>query len=290
MAKKSWHLDRRTFIKGVGAACMLPYLEAMGMGKLTDIGGVSTAPKRLCFVYFPNGVSVPGVNHKLYKDWNWFPHKQGNDYSFTNSIAPLEPFRKDISILGGLSHPNSRRVLGHIAGDTWLTGGDLRGDTYNNNISIDQLAAQKLSRYTRIPSLTISTDGGVGYKSRASTLSFDNTGKAIPSEHRQREIFERYFAPSGGTTAEKKIVDLVLEDSKRIKSRLGYNDKSKLDEYMTSLNRVEEQVKRNEKWLDIPMKGFDASHINLNVDATIDPEAYLRSTMDLMVLGFQTEL
>ncbi len=299
MAKKSWNLNRRTFIKGLGASVMLPYLECMGMGNLTSFGEISTAPKRLCFMYFPNGVSMPGANHKLYKDWNWFPHEQGANYKLTNSLSPLEPYRNNMSILGGLSHPNSRSVLGHIAGDTWLTGGDLRGDTYNNSISVDQLAAQHLSKNTRIPSLTISTDGGVGYKSRASTLSFDSTGKAVPSEHRQREIFERYFSPTGGASSAerrktlqqgKKIVDLVLEDSKRIKNRLGYNDKSKLDEYMTSLNRVEEQVMRNEKWLDIPMKDFDATHINLNVDVTIDPEAYLKSTMDLMILGFQTDL
>lgn len=298
MSKKSWHLDRRTFIKGVGAACMLPYLECMGMGTLTSFAAPK-APKRLCILYFPNGVSMsPGEDSK-HAQWHWFPHSTGTDYKFTNSLSPLEPHRKNLSVLGGLSHPNSRNVLGHMAGDTFLTGGDLRGDKYLNTISVDQIAAQNLSKYTRIPSLTLSTDGGVGYKSRASTLSFDSTGKAIPSEHRQREIFERYFSPTAGATSaerrkslqqDKKIVDLVLEDSKRLKRQLGYNDNVKLDEYMSSLNAIEEQVKRNEKWLDIPMKDFDASYINLNVDATINPEAYLRSTMDLMILGLQTDL
>jgi len=278
---------------------MLPYLECMGMGTLTSFSNKPIPPKRLCFLSFPNGVSMSNGKNSKHKKWNWFPHETGKDYEFTNSLLPLEPYRKNISILGGLSHPNSRKVLGHMAGDTFLTAGDLRGDKYLNTISIDQVAAQKLNKYTRIPSLTLSTDGGVGYKSRTSTLSFDATGKAIPSEHRQREIFERYFSPTGGETSlerrkslqqDKKIVDLVLEDSKRLKKRLGANDTAKLDEYMTSLNRVEEQVNRNEKWLDIPMKDFDASLINLNVDATIDPEAYLRSTMDLIILAFQTDL
>lgn len=298
MSKKSWHLDRRTFIKGVGAACMLPYLECMGMGTLTSFAAPK-APKRLCFLYFPNGVSMsPGADSK-HQQWHWFPHATGTDYKFTNTLSPLEPYRKKLSVLGGLSHPNSRNVLGHMAGDTFLTGGDLRGDKYLNTISVDQVAAKSLSRYTRIPSLSLSTDGGVGYKSRASTLSFDSTGKAIPSEHRQREIFERYFSPTGGATSaerrkslqqDKKIVDLVLEDSKRLKRQLGYNDNVKLDEYMSSLNSIEEQVKRNEKWLDVPMKEFDASYLNLNVDAKVNPEAYLRSTMDLMILGFQTDI
>ena len=203
-----------------------------------------------------------------------------------------------MSIMGGLSHPFSRNVLGHMAGDSFLTGGDLRGE-YKNSISVDQVAAEKLSKYTRFRSLSLSTDGGVGYKSRTSTLSFNSSGKPIPSEHRQREIFERYFSPNGGNTTQerkrslnqgKKIVDLVLEDSKSFKNRLGVNDQVKLDEYLSSLNEVEKQLSRNEKWLNIPLKDFDASLINLDIDPTSAPEDYVRSMMDIMVLGFQTDI
>ena len=35
MSKKSWHLDRRTFLKGLGVSCMLPYLEGMAMTNFT---------------------------------------------------------------------------------------------------------------------------------------------------------------------------------------------------------------------------------------------------------------
>jgi hypothetical protein len=296
MSKKPCHLDRRTFLKGLGVACALPYFEGMAMSGVSKFFEPEAA-KRLCFLYFPNGVSMPPKDSVYHKDWNWFPQGQGTDYKLTKSLSPLAPHRNDISILGGLSHPYSRQVLGHIAGDTWLTGGDLRGE-YKNSISVDQVAAEKLRHHTRFPSLSLSTDGGVGYKSRVSTLSFNASGKPIPSEHRQREIFERYFSASGGAATGdrrkslaqgKKIVDLVLEDSKSLQHRLGANDKEKLDEYLTSLNQVEEQVKRNEKWLDIPMKEFDASLLNLDVAAAVDPQAYVRSMMDLMVLGFQTD-
>jgi hypothetical protein len=80
-----------------------------------------------------------------------------------------------------------------------------------------------------------------------------------------------------------------LEDSKTLKKRLGSNDKAKLDEYMTSLDQVEKQLNRNEQWLDVPMKDFDASLINLDVDPTAAPDDYVRSMMDLMILGFQTD-
>lgn len=296
MKKKSWHIDRRTFIRGMGVTCMLPFFEGMAMTSLSKFAK-PVSPKRLCILYFPNGVGLPPKESIYHKNWSWFPIGEGSEYKLTKSLSPLSPYRSDMSIMGGLSHPFSRNVLGHMAGDSFLTGGDLRGE-YKNSISLDQVAAEKLSHYTRFPSLTLSTDGGVGYKSRTSTLSFNSSGKPIPSEHRQREIFERYFSPNGGTPTHQrrksiqqgmKIVDLVLEESKTLKNRLGSNDKAKLDEYLTSLDQVEKQLTRNEKWLDVPMKEFDASLINLDVDPTAAPEDYVRSMMDLMILGFQTD-
>ena len=294
MASKSWHLDRRQFLRGAGVVCALPYLEAMGNAQAS-----APRPKRMAFVYFPNGCSLPAKDDEKYAHWRWFPKGSGSDYELTDVLASLEPFREQLSILGGLSHPRSRELLGHMAGDTWLTGGDVRGDNYRNTISVDQIAARELKEHTRYPSLVFSGDGGVGYKSRVSTLSFNENGRPIPSEHRHREIFERYFAQGGGATtkerrfslkAGRKIVDLILEDSNRLKGRLGQHDQDKLDEYLTSLNSVEEQIRRNEAWLDTPLKPFDASHLGLDCDPTVDPQATLRTMYDLMVLGFQIDL
>lgn len=296
MSKKSWQLDRRSFLRGAGVACALPYLEGMSWARArrtTDL------PKRLCFVYFPNGCSLPGKDDAENAKWRWFPVEEGADYEPTQVLSSLQPYRERMSILGELSHPKSRELLGHLAGDTFLTAGDLRGDVYLNSVSVDQVAAHQLKRHTRYPSLVLSTDGGVGYKSRVSTLSFNAHGKPIPSEHRQRQIFERYFAPDGAATSDErrrslaqgqKVVDLVHEDSQRLRRRLGELDQEKLDEYLESLSSVEEQIERNEAWLDVPMKPFDASHIELDPDPRVDPEAYLRATYDLIVLGFQTDL
>ena len=53
---------------------------------------------------------------------------------------------------------------------------------------------------------------------------------------------------------------------------------------------MEEQIQRSEQWLDIPMKEFNIADLTLDVDATIDPQAYIRTTYDLMLLGFQTDM
>jgi len=303
MSNKNWRLDRRTWLRGAGVACALPYLEAMGRAATVPSsaagGAGGQAAKRLCFVYFPNGASLPPTANPAHKLWSWFPMGAGKDYQPTKVLEPLAPHRDKISIFSGLSHPNSRNLLGHLAGDTWLTAGDLRGSVYSNQISVDQVAARQLSHATRYPSLVLSTDGGIGYKSRVSTLSFADGGRPIPSENRQREIFERYFAPGGGGASDarkkslsrrKKIVDLVMEDTADLQRRLGRHDSEKVEEYLTSLNSIEDQIARNEKWLDVPLPEFDAQSIDFDSNPAVDPAAYLRTMFDLMVLAIQTDM
>ncbi len=293
MTKKALQLDRRTFLRGAGVAVALPFLEAMRFGPRRE------APRRLCYVYFPNGASMPEENDEKWGKWRWFPHRAGADYQFTEVLSCLEPFRNRLSLLGGLSHPLSRELLGHLAGDTWLTAGDVRADAYHNLVSVDQVAAEALKQHTRYPSLVFSTDGGVGYKSRVATLSFDHSARPIPAEHHPRRIFERYFAPNGGASTDerrqnlrqgKQIVDLVLEDSKRLAPRLGKHDQEKLDQYLGSLQAVEEQVRRNEAWLDRPLRKCDSSHLDLDAAADVDPGRYLRTMYDLLALGLETDL
>lgn len=293
---KPFRLQRRSFLKGLGVAASLPYMECMADNKI-KLGQRLTPAKRLAYVYTPNGVAVPGIESPN-KEWNWFPSGEGKNYKLTNTLQSMAQHRGDMSILGGLSHPKSRSLLGHIAGDTFLTGGDVRTD-YNNSISVDQFAAQIKKQATRYPSLVLSADGGVGFKSRVSTLSFDTGGQAIPSEHNHRNVFERYFSINGkGASTErrkslarqKKMVDLILEDSKRLQTKLGMNDKHKLDEHLSSLSSLEEQIQRNEAWLDIPLKNTSTEHLDLLVDAKVDPQAYIRSMYDLIVLAFQLDL
>lgn len=292
MSIKSVRLNRRSFLRGIGVVGCLPYMECMASSKAEP-----QTPKRLCYIYVPNGVSLPGLD-SAYQEWHWFPRGSGKDYQTTNVLKSLDPLRRDLSIISGLSHPKSRELMGHIAGDTWLTGGDVRAE-YRNTISVDQVAANIKKAETRYPSLILSADGGVGFKSRASTLSYDNNGNAMPSEHRHRQIFERYFSPNGQSSSAQrrlslqrgqKLVDLLLEDAKRLQKRLGSNDKQRLEAHMASLNTLEEQIQRNEAWLNIPLQDFNADHIDLEVMANISPQSYIRSMLDLMVLGFQIDI
>ena len=291
MTTKSWQIDRRTLLKGAGISLALPLMEAMA-----SKADKTRIPNRSCFMFFPNGVSLPPESHKAHKDWHWFPSGDGGDYKFTKSLAPLAPHRNEISILQGLSHPLSRKIVGHNTADVFLTGADISG-TYNNSISIDQVIARETEKHTRIPSLVLSSDNGIGYTARTGTLSFNKSGHPIPADAEPRRIFNRLFGtPQGESLPDQRsrlknkgsMLDYLLEDTSKLARKLGNYDKRKLDEYLTSIREVEQQVDRTEAWLEVAKPHVDPMNVNL-MAGTDDPAEFIRTIYDLMALAFQTD-
>lgn len=293
MSNKSWHLSRRTFLRGTaGISLALPMLECMGAE-----ASQREKPSRFVGVFFANGVSLPPEKHEDHEKWHWFPMGEGRDYRFTQTLESLEPFRDDLTVFGGLSHPLGRKLVGHATGDIFLTGGDVRGSKYQNSVSLDQVHAGRQGRHTRVPSLVLSSNGGVGYKTRTSTISFNREGEAIPTERMPREIFNRLFGQTKESSlkSEKKrlqrerlLVDLVLDEAKSLRRNLGHHDQQKLDEYLTSVNEIERRIDRTESWLGTPLPSVDPESINLEAKQD-GPEDYIRTMYDLIFLSFQTD-
>src|SRR4051812_43714597 len=292
MARSSWHLDRRTFLRGAGLSLALPWLEAMAKAD-----PAAERPKRFCAFFFGNGVAIPKQDSSDSKEgWTWFPDTGGSDYALTKPLEPLAAYRSDMSILGGLSHPTSRLLVGHNTVDVWLTGADIRVDL-QNSISIDQLIARHAGAHTRIPSLVLSSHGGVGTKSRSTTISFDAQGRSVPAESTPRRIFERLFEPpaDGDRAARERAlasgrrrVDFLLEDSRSLRNNLGRPDQQRLDEFLQSLNEVETRLDRAQRWLGEALPQIDRSAINLDVSPR-GPTDYIRTMLNLIVLAFQTD-
>ena len=211
-------------------------------------------------------------------------------------MAPLEPLRADLTVLGGLSHPNGRNMGGHDTADTWLTGAELKEGHLENTVSIDQLAAMRFGDRTRHPSLVLSTDGGVGEPTRASTLSFNRTGQPVPADNRPRLVFDRLFGVDPGSLvaqrqrleSSRSMLDLILDHSKSLRTSLGTQDQLKLDEYLDSVRQIERRVDRSQRWLTVPKPAVDSSVLHLDADDTT-PRELIRTMYDLIFLAFQTD-
>ena len=292
MTDKSWQLSRRTLLRGAGACMSLPWLEGMAWGnaKAQDL------PKRFCCVYFPFGVAVPAEDHPD-RQWGWFPTGEGKDFKFTKVLAPLEPLREHVTVIGGISHPNGWTMGGHDTGDIFLTSASMKGGVFTNSISLDQRIAEANGARTRFQSLTLSSDGGVGEPTRSCTLSFSREGRPIPALSSPSQIFNRLFGQeTGGTMAQQRqrlknetsMLDRILENSKSLNRRLGTNDQRKFDEYLSSVRAIEQRVGRAEAWLEIPKP--DIANDAVDVDATQQgPREYIKSIYDLMFLAYQTD-
>ena len=84
-------LERRTFIKGMGATMALPFLDAM-VPALSAMTLRSTP--RLGFIYIANGV----IQDK------WIPETTGANFELSPTLKPLEPVKSYVNVLSGLSH------------------------------------------------------------------------------------------------------------------------------------------------------------------------------------------
>ena len=125
-------MDRRTFLRNAGVALSLPFLDCMrGTGFAS---AASALPKRMCSIFFPYGASVPAEDHED-RNWGWFPVREGNSFRYTTVMESLNPLRKYVSVIGGLSHPTGRGIGGHDTGDIFLTGASFSGANFKNTVS-----------------------------------------------------------------------------------------------------------------------------------------------------------
>ena len=288
-------IGRRAFLRGVGGmALALPVLDAMGAEVTEEI------PRRFCALYTANGMSLPRPEHGI-DEWSWFPTaERDGEFVFGKSTEPLGPFRKRLSFLGGLYHPSGPKADPHVCSDMWLTGATLHDPKPGayNSVGLDQVVALHTKRRCRQPSLVLSIDAGTGFLSRTGTISYSLEGRPIPAENNPRRVFDRLFRGDRSSLQSErdalkrriKLVDAVVESAKSLNQRLGTSDRERMDQYLTSLNEVESRLIASERWIDVPLKKQDYSHLNLDATNEGEPAEYYRNMFDLIALAFDADI
>jgi hypothetical protein len=284
-------MERRTFLRGAGAALGLPFLPSLARG------AEPKPPMRMALLYFPNGV------------WekSWVPATAGEDFELPFSLEPLAPVRRDVLVLSGLDKPNSRSGDGHYAKTAnFLTGLPVRKTTGKElsvgGVSVDQAAASKIGDLTPLPSLELGIDpvvsgidSNVGYtRLYGSYIAWRTESTPVAREIDPRAAYERLFGmnrPDAKAHADRRaLLDLVLEDAKGLRNRLGRDDQFKLDEYMDSLRAVERRIAFYSKpdpreWKAPEPEGDWAAPAG----APKDHQAHVRLMFDLIALAFRSD-
>src|ERR1700690_3222911 len=143
-------LGRRTFLRGVGTAIGLPFLDAMVPA--LSFGKASSPPVRMAFVYVPIGAIMD----------HWNPSYTGTLGELPRILKPMEPFKKDMLLLSNLTHNGGRALLDGGGDHARATGGYLTGcqprkttTEIKTGISCDQVIAKQIGSQTRFPSLEL---------------------------------------------------------------------------------------------------------------------------------------
>jgi len=259
-------LDRRTVLRGMGAALALPLLDAMVPAGVALARTPARPLRRLGFVYMPNGVArnFTGINY-------WTPIGEGTNFELSQILKPLAPFRDRLTVISGLAQHQADAFDDGANGDhtrgtsSWLSGVHCKrteGADVRNGITADQIAAAEIGRSTPLPSLELAIDlnflAGQCENSYScvylNTLSWRSETQPMPTENNPRIVFERLFG-DGGTAAERQaearlnasIIDSVLDDLNRLTRTLGAADRAKVGEYVDSVREVERRIQRAEK-------------------------------------------
>ncbi|HYT65515.1 MAG TPA: DUF1552 domain-containing protein [Vicinamibacterales bacterium] len=291
-------LSRRTVLKGLGTTIALPFLDAMTPAFAH--AAASTGPIRLAWFYVPNGIDMR----------HWTPAADGTLGTLPAILSPLEPIKDEILVLSNLT-THWGRPLQDGAGDhgralgSYMTGAQVfktAGADLKLGISADQIAAEAIGRQTRLPSLEVGLEEArqagncdSGYScAYAYNLAWKTETQPLPPISDPRALFERLFGSDANEPAaararriamRQSILDEVLGTTNRLKSALGGTDRRKLDEYLTSLREIEEQVDRAAAEGTVIEPGIDKPF-----GVPIEFPDYFRLMTDMMVLAFKADV
>ena len=227
----------------------LPWLESASVFAATPAaateGATMTAmagefPKRFAVLFMGNGING---NH-------WWAQGQGAEMELSKSLQPLAPLKHKINVINGLfNKPSVGQGIHPAQTGALLTGMPIqKGPMLRSGISMDQVLAKRLGEETPQPSIVLACEQPMtGYhetnfsNAYSSHISWYNAESPVPNEIYPSLAFDTLFE-NRGSMRNNSILDRIKEDAASLSRKISASDKTKLDEYMTSVREVERRI------------------------------------------------
>ena len=261
-------IERRTFLRGMGASVALPFLDSMvPAGRLRSAAAQDAAdPTRLVAIELVHGAA--GSNEWGSTQNLWSPATVGREYDLTpSSLLPLDPWREYLTIVSNTDVRMAEAFQPHeIGGDhfrsssVFLTQSHPKqtesSDVYVGS-SLDQIYARRFGQNTPIPSMQLCIEnvdqaGGCAYGYSCvytDSISWASPTEPLPMIRDPRVAFDLLFG-AGGTPEERarrrrtssSILDWITEDMARMRRELGPGDYVRLDRYLDNVREIERRI------------------------------------------------
>jgi len=179
------------------------------------------------------------------------PKKVGAGYDLLEENAMLAPVKDKINLLTNFTafrdtYQNLCHYTGWViqmSGSTPQSANDKPGE------SVDITIANEISRKTRFKTLTATATGDV-----RTTYSYENQTTPTTPEWSPTQFYTRLFGPefqdpnakdfkpNPKVMVRKSVLSVVMDDIKRVDSRIGAEDRARVDQYLTGLRHIEKQL------------------------------------------------
>src|SRR5580698_1219612 len=237
--KNSAHrISRRTVLRGAGCTMALPWLESLQA--LADTPSASAFPKRFGVVFLGCGINED----------HWSAEGSGAAMKLSRTLQPLEPLKRKINVIDGLFNKAATGQGIHPAQTgSLLSGAHIqKGAIIHAGISVDQVIANTVGQDTPLASLVLACEEPMtGYHETnfslaySSHISWQTPDSPVPVEVYPSLAFDSLFE-NRGSLRNMSILDRVKDRAEALGRQISSTDKTKLDEYLTSVREVEKRV------------------------------------------------
>jgi hypothetical protein len=286
--------SRRHFLRGMGVALALPWMESMPVFAQATAGATSAAagpPLRLGIVFFSNGV----------EPIHWWAKGSGAAMELGPGMLPMLPYREDMVVIEGLYNKTAMASTSPHLGRMNILSGEpvsLDPSVIRVGTSMDQILATRIGNRTAVPSLVMGIEpnelrleDGLSMI-YGSAVSWVSPTKPATKEIYPSRVFDRLVGDGTGRRLDRSILDEIRQDSQSLKPKISRGDTVKLDEYLESIRDIERRIERASKeeriegWrptLDTPDMPRPKNELPQNV-----PD-HMKLMLDLTVLAFQMD-
>jgi len=261
------HMERRTFLQGMGASIALPFLDAMvPAGRLSASARAAVDVPRLVAIEMVHGAA--GCNEWGATQNLWSPATVGSDFDLSSSaLQPLEAWRDHLTIVSNTDVRMAEAFQApEIGGDHFRSSAvfltqshpkQTEGSDVFVGTSLDQMHAQRFGMDTPIPSMqlcieNINQSGGCAYGYTCvytDSISWASPTEPLPVIRDPRVAFEQLFG-AGGTADERalrrrtsaSILDWVSGRVSQLQRELGPNDRERLERYLQNVRELERRI------------------------------------------------
>ena len=292
LRRASRNTSRRHFLRGMGVALALPWMESLPVfGQAAAAVKQNTPPLRLGIVFFSNGVEPA----------HWWAKGAGANMAIGPGLLPMMPHREDMVFIQGLFNQTAHvSTSPHLGRMNVLSGATVSLDPKEIRVgtSMDQVLASQIGTQTAIPSLVLGIEpnelrleDGLSMI-YGSSLSWISPTKPATKEIYPSRTFDRLVGDGTARRLDRSILDAVRQESQSLRPRISTGDNLKLTEYFESIRDIEKRIDRASKeeriegWrptLTSPDMPRPANELPQNV-----PD-HMKLMLDLIVLAFQMD-